>query len=133
MRQDDFIKMVKERGDMKMNDEKIYNLKFTKDEINIIKCSISQEILNLRKLEIENTDKDNIFVIKSSINDLKKVLNVIEIQERQIIMYFINIYDKTTDKSWEERYESEYLFRKRLTKLKYSKKLVVTSKSNIVY
>lgn len=65
-----------------MNNEKIYNLKFTKDEINIIKCSISQEILNLRKLEIENTDKDNIFVIKSSINDLKKVLNVIEIQER---------------------------------------------------
>ena len=133
MRQDDFIKMVKERGEMKMNDEKIYNLKFTKDEINIIKCSISQEILNLRKLEIENTDKDNIFVIKSSINDLKKVLNVIEIQERQIIMYFINIYDKTTDKSWEERYESEYLFRKRLTKLKYSKKLIVTSKSNIAY
>ena len=133
MRQDDFIKMVKERGEMKMNDEKIYNLKFTKEEINIIKCSISQEILNLRKLEIENTDKDNIFVIKSSINDLKKVLNVIEIQERQIIMYFINIYDKTTDKSWEERYESEYLFRKRLTKLKYSKKLVVTSKSNIAY
>ena len=82
MRQDDFIKMVKERGEMKMNDEKIYNLKFTKEEINIIKCSISQEILNLRKLEIENTDKDNIFVIKSSINDLKKVLNVIEIQER---------------------------------------------------
>ena len=133
MRQDDFIKMVKERGEMKMNDEKIYNLKFTKEEINIIKCSISQEILNLRKLEIENTDKDNIFVIKSSINDLKKVLNVIEIQERQIIMYFINIYDKTADKSWEERYESEYLFRKRLTKLKYSKKLVVTSKSNIAY
>ena len=65
-----------------MNDEKIYNLKFTKEEINIIKCSISQEILNLRKLEIENTDKDNIFIIKSSINDLKKVLNVIEIQER---------------------------------------------------
>lgn len=48
-------------------------------------------------------------------------------------MYFINIYDKTTDKSWEERYESEYLFRKRLTKLKYSKKLVVTNKSNIAY
>lgn len=65
-----------------MNDEKIYNLKFTKDEINIIKCSISQEILNLRKLESESTDEDNIFVIKSSINDLKKVLNVIEIQER---------------------------------------------------
>ena len=133
MRQDDFIKMVKERGEMKMNDEKIYNLKFTKEEINIIKCSISQEILNLRKLEIENTDKDNIFVIKSSINDLKKVLNVIEIQERQIIMYFINIYDKTTNKSWKEEFDSYYFFRKRVTKLKYSKKLVVTSKSNIVY
>lgn len=65
-----------------MNNEKIYNLKFTKDEINIIKCSISQEILKLRKLESESTDEDNIFVIKSSINDLKKVLNVIEIQER---------------------------------------------------
>ena len=74
--------MVKERGVMKKKKKKIYNLKFTKEEINIIKCSISQEILNLRKLEIENTDKDNIFVIKSSINDLKKVLNVIEIQER---------------------------------------------------
>lgn len=48
-------------------------------------------------------------------------------------MYFIKLYDKTTDKSWEERYEIEYLFRKRLTKLKYSKKLIVTSKSNIVY
>ena len=133
MRQDDFTKMVKEREDMKMNDEKIYNLKFTKDEINIIKCSISQEILNLRKLEIENTDKDNIFVIKSSINDLKKVLNVIEIQERQIIMYFINIYDKITGKSWQEEFDSYYLFSKRVTKLKYSKKLVVTSKSNIAY
>lgn len=44
-------------------------------------------------------------------------------------MYFINIYDRTTDKSWEERYESEYLFRKRLAKLKYSQKPVVTSKS----
>ena len=133
MKQRDFTKINQKKGDMKMNNEKIYNLKFTKDEINIIKCSISQEILKLRKLESESTDEDNIFVIKSSINDLKKVLNVIEIQERQIIMYFINLYDKTTDKSWEEQYESEYLFRKRLTKLKYSKKLIVTSKSNIVY
>ena len=46
-------------------------------------------------------------------------------------MYFINIYDKTTDKSWKEEFDSEYLFRKRLAKLKYSKKLVVTSKSLI--
>ena len=48
-------------------------------------------------------------------------------------MYFINIYDKSTNKSWKEEFDSEYFFRKRLTKLKYSKKLVVTSKSNIVY
>ena len=82
MKQKDFIKINQKKGDMKMNNEKIYNLKFTKDEINIIKCSISQEILKLRKLESESTDEDNIFVIKSSINDLKKVLNVIEIQER---------------------------------------------------
>ena len=47
-------------------------------------------------------------------------------------MYFINIYNKTTNKSWKERYESEYLFRKRLTKLKYSKKLVVTSRSALI-
>ena len=55
--------------------------------------------------------------------------------ERVIKMnnYFINIFDTTTKKTWCEEFESEYLFRKRLTKLKYSKKLVVTSKSNIAY
>lgn len=46
-------------------------------------------------------------------------------------MYFINIYDKTTNKSWKEEFESYYLFRKRYTKLKYSKKLVITSRSNL--
>ena len=47
--------------------------------------------------------------------------------------YFINIFDTTTNKTWCEEFESYYFFRKRLTKLKYSKKLVVTSKSNIAY
>lgn len=46
-------------------------------------------------------------------------------------MYFINIYDKTTDKSWKEEFESYYFFRKRVTKLKYSKKLMVLSRSNL--
>ena len=32
-------------------------------------------------------------------------------------MYFINVYDKTTDKNWKEEFDSEYFFRKRLTKL----------------
>jgi hypothetical protein len=45
-------------------------------------------------------------------------------------MYFINIYDKSTQKSWREDYESYYLFKKRCTKLRFSKKLVVTSRSN---
>ena len=55
--------------------------------------------------------------------------------ERVIKMnnYFINIFDTTTNKKWREEFDSYYFFRKRLTKLKYSKKLVVTSKSNIAY
>ena len=44
-------------------------------------------------------------------------------------MYFINIFDTTTNKTWREEFESYYFFRKRVTKLKYSQKLVVTSKS----
>ncbi len=47
-------------------------------------------------------------------------------------MYFINIYDKTTNKSWKEGFESYYFFRKRVIKLSYSKKLVITSKSALV-
>lgn len=46
-------------------------------------------------------------------------------------MYFINIYDKTTDKSWIEEFDSYYLFRKRVIKLKYSKKLIITSRSSL--
>lgn len=47
-------------------------------------------------------------------------------------MYFINIYDKSTNKNWREEFDSYYLFRKRVTKLKYSKKLVVTSRSALI-
>ena len=46
--------------------------------------------------------------------------------------FYINIYDKSTGKSWQEEFESYYLFRKRYTKLKYSKKLVVTSRSALI-
>ena len=47
-------------------------------------------------------------------------------------MYFINIYDKTTNKTWCENFDSYYLFRKRVIKLKYSKKLIITSRSLLV-
>jgi hypothetical protein len=47
-------------------------------------------------------------------------------------MYFINIVDKTTQKGWCETFDSYYLFRKRVMKLKYSKKLVMTSYSNLI-
>ena len=46
-------------------------------------------------------------------------------------MFFVNIYDKLNDRCWKEEFESYYLFRKRITKLKYSKKLKVISRSNI--
>lgn len=46
--------------------------------------------------------------------------------------YFINIYDNSTSKSWKEEFESYYLFRKRYIKLKYSKKLVVISHSDLI-
>ena len=54
--------------------------------------------------------------------------------ERVIKMnnYFINIFDTTTNKTWCEEFESYYFFRKRVTKLKYSKKLVVTSRSALI-
>lgn len=46
--------------------------------------------------------------------------------------FYINIYDKSTSKSWKEEFDSYYFFRKRVTKLKYSKKLVVTSRSALI-
>lgn len=48
------------------------------------------------------------------------------------MMYFINIFDKTTNKNWKEEFDSYYFFRKRVIKLKYSKKLVVTSRSALI-
>lgn len=47
-------------------------------------------------------------------------------------MYFINIFDKSTVKSWIENFDSYYLFKKRYNKLQYSKKLVVISHSNLI-
>ena len=47
-------------------------------------------------------------------------------------MYYIEIYDKSTGKSWKEEFGSYFTFRKRVVKLKYSKKLVITSRSNLV-
>lgn len=40
------------------------------------------------------------------------------------MMYFINIFDKTTEKQWKEEFYSYYLFKK-------SKKLLITSHSNL--
>lgn len=44
-------------------------------------------------------------------------------------MYYIEIYDNKTDKTWTEKFDSYYLFRKRIIKLKYSKKLIIISRS----
>lgn len=51
MKQRDFIKTIKEKGDMKMNDEKIYSLRLTESEIMDIKTCICQEILNLKQIK----------------------------------------------------------------------------------
>lgn len=50
-----------------------------------------------------------------------------------MMLYFINIYDSENNKSWKEEFTSYYLFKKRITKLKYSKKLFITSHSNLAY
>ena len=49
-----------------------------------------------------------------------------------IKMFYINIFDNTTNKAWREEFESYYLFKKRVNKLRYSKKLVVTSRSALI-
>ena len=46
--------------------------------------------------------------------------------------FYINIYDNSTSKSWTEEFESYYLFKKRVNKLRYSKKLHITSRSNLL-
>lgn len=42
-------------------------------------------------------------------------------------MYFINIFDNTTQRNWREEFDSLYFFEKRIKKLKFSKKLEITS------
>ena len=46
-------------------------------------------------------------------------------------MYYINITDLETGKSWKEEFDSYYFFRKRVIKLEHSKKLFITSRSNL--
>ena len=47
-------------------------------------------------------------------------------------MFYINILDTSTGKTWKEKFDSYYFFRKRVMKLKYSKKLMVTSRSILI-
>lgn len=58
--------------------------------------------------------------------------NILKARMYNMSNFYINIYDKTTNKNWKEEFESYYFFRKRITKLKYSKKLVVTSRSALI-
>lgn len=44
-------------------------------------------------------------------------------------MYYIDIYDKETGKTWHEDFNSYYFFRKRVIKLKHSKKLRMIARS----
>lgn len=46
-------------------------------------------------------------------------------------MYYIVIYDKELMKGWRELFDSYYKFRNRYYRLKYSKKLVILSMSNL--
>lgn len=47
-------------------------------------------------------------------------------------MLFIKIYDTINNRSWTEKFDSYYLFKKRVNKIKYSKRLRITSRSNII-
>lgn len=47
-------------------------------------------------------------------------------------MYNLKIEDRETTRTWEEHFDSYYLFRKRYYKLKYSKRLRVIRHSNLV-
>ena len=46
-------------------------------------------------------------------------------------MYYIEILDLSTNKRWTEEFTSYYIFRKRVIKLGYSKKLMIISRSNL--
>lgn len=47
-------------------------------------------------------------------------------------MFEIKILDHTTKKTFNENYDSYYLFRKRYVKLRYSKKLQIMAHSTII-
>ena len=47
-------------------------------------------------------------------------------------MYEIKILDNTTNKTFNENYDSYYLFRKRVMKLRHSSKLTMVSYSGLV-
>jgi hypothetical protein len=47
-------------------------------------------------------------------------------------MYKIKILDIEKDKVFVENYDSYYLFRKRVIKLRYSSKLIMLSHSNLI-
>ena len=82
MKQKSFIKTIKEKGDTKMNNEKIYSLRLTESEIMDIKTCIYQEILNLKQIKNKRNKIESKLAIENNINDLKKLLNVINIQKR---------------------------------------------------
>ena len=47
-------------------------------------------------------------------------------------MYYIIVMDLTTGHEWKEEFDSYYFFRKRVIKLKHSKKLIILERSRMV-
>ena len=82
MKQRNFIKTIKEKGDTKMNNEKIYSLRLTESEIMDIKICICQEILNLKQIKNKINEIESKLATENNINKKKKLLNVIDIQKR---------------------------------------------------
>lgn len=48
-------------------------------------------------------------------------------------MYYIKVYDYKSEKTWIEKFDSYYKFRKRVIKLSYTRKLVILSISLMKY
>ena len=65
-----------------MNNEKIYSLRLTESEIMDIKICICQEILNLKQIKNKINEIESELSTENNINNLKKLLNVINIQKR---------------------------------------------------
>lgn len=66
-----------------MEREKLYILKFTKDEMFALKTYILQELLTLKKVKNNNVNLGkNVSTIEKSINDAKKILNFIDYSMR---------------------------------------------------